>query len=252
MNKNKFDLIMDYIDVNIDKSAEDIRKGMFVFAGVSSKTFNNCFSILTGNTLQNYIIRRKLYFASEALYNNPDVDICTIALQDYSDQSAFTRAMNDYYSCTPNEIKMGMKRVPDEKPALIDFCDKAEDTKIGRIYKMFEEGTNIRASYINYLMEVEQVTNTFGFDIDTTYAIAELSERLEVPMYALAEACFKLEVDCEIGRKYHGELSPEEEIMVYCGIESQEEADKICDYYNISIYELDRIMVIKYYESQGH
>lgn len=251
MNKNKFDLIMDYIDVNINLKPDEIKKGMFDFAGVNSNTFNHCLRTLTGKTLKYYIICRKLYFASEALYNNPDANIVEVALEYYSDQSAFNRAMKYYYNCTPGEIKSGMKRVPDEKPALIDFCD-TEDTKIGRIYKMFEEGTNIRASYINYLMEVEQVTNTFGFDIDTTYAIAELSERLEVPLYALAEACFKLEVDCELEREYHGELSPEEEIMVYCGIESQEEADKICDYYNISIYELDRIMVIKYYESQGH
>ena len=56
MKQNKFDLVMDYIDANIQNSPESLKKGIYKLTGISSNTFGNCFSVLTNDTLFHYII----------------------------------------------------------------------------------------------------------------------------------------------------------------------------------------------------
>ena len=56
MKQNKFDTVMDYIDVHIAEETDNIKKGIYNEIGYNSNTFGNCFSVLTNKTLFHYII----------------------------------------------------------------------------------------------------------------------------------------------------------------------------------------------------
>lgn len=250
MMKNKFDLIMDYIDVNINLKPDEIKKGMFDFAGVNSDTFNHCLRTLTGKTLKHYIICRKLYFASEALYNNPEANIVDIALEYYSDQSSLTRAMKIYYGCTPGEIKSGIKRVPDEKVKLEDFNDRKNESRIEHIFQIIEEHGCIGGYNLECLEAVERAVDEYGFDIDTVYAISNLAEHLEMPIPMLIEACSEIYRDYQMDIQSGNILPLEVDLAVDCGINSDEELKEICEFYNCTVYDLDGILVRLYRENK--
>ncbi len=102
MKQSKFDIVMDHIDENIQKTSEEIKKGIFNLVLCNSNTFSQYFHVITGDTLGNYIRNRKLYFAAMELLRHPDKPICEIAVDfGYSDQSAFTRAFSAKYKIAP-------------------------------------------------------------------------------------------------------------------------------------------------------
>lgn len=67
MKQNKFDLVMDYIDENIQKDTETIKRGIINLIGINSNSFGQYFTVLTGDTLGSYIRSRRLYYAAKAL-----------------------------------------------------------------------------------------------------------------------------------------------------------------------------------------
>lgn len=250
MKKNLFDFVMDYIDVNINLKPDEIRKGMLAETNVNSNSFNQCLLTLAGITLHHYIICRKLYFASEALYNNPEANIVDIALEYYSDQSAFNRAMKNYYDCTPGEIKAGTKRVPDEKLKLEDFSSKKNESRVEHILQMIEEHGCIGGYNLECLEAVERAVDEYGFDIDTVYAISNLAEHLEMPIPMLIEACAEIYRDYQMDIQSGSILPLKVELAVDCGISSDEELKEICEFYNCTVYDLDGILVRLYHENK--
>ena len=243
MNKNKFDLIMDYVDANINLKPDEIKKGMFAETNVNSKNFNQCLLTLADITLHHYIICRKLYFASEELYNNPDANIVDVALEYYSDQSSLNRAMKIYYSCTPGEIKSGLKHIPDERIRLENFSDKRNDSRIDHIFQMIEEQGMIGGYNLQCLEAVERATTEHGFDIDTVYAISNLAEHLEMPIPLLIEACAEIYRDYQMDVQSGNILPLEVDLAIDCGISSDEELKEICKFYDCTVYDLDSFMV---------
>lgn len=128
--KNVFDTVMDYIDENIHETTEAIKIGIHRATGYNSKDFGGYFQMLIPDmSFYRYIINRKLYFAGKELYEKPDKSICEIALDyGYSEQSALNRAMKNYFDCTPNELRKGLKIIPDDKMKFSGFCEKNERT----------------------------------------------------------------------------------------------------------------------------
>jgi AraC-like DNA-binding protein len=245
--KNVFDTVMDYIDENIHETTEAIKIGIHRATGYNSKDFGGYFQMLIPDmSFYRYIITRKLYFAGKELYEKPDKSICEIALDyGYSEQSALNRAMKNYFDCTPNELRKGLKIIPDDKMKFSGFCEKNErtDNRLKNIIERFNEVGMLTGKSEEYLEAFERASNEYGFDADTCYAISEVAERLEIPVETLIESCFDLMADIHSSPDY---LSPEVEAAIDCGISSEAELKEICSYFDCKYYDLDSFMVEAY------
>jgi AraC-like DNA-binding protein len=245
--KNVFDTVMDYIDENIHETTEAIKIGIHRATGYNSKDFGGYFQMLIPDmSFYRYIITRKLYFAGKELYEKPDKSICEIALDyGYSEQSALNRAMKNYFDCTPNELRKGLKIIPDDKMKFSGFCEKNErtDNRLKNIIERFNEVGMLTGKSEEYLEAFERASNEYGFDADTCYAISEVAERLEIPVETLIESCFDLMADIYSSPDY---LSPEVEAAIDCGISSEAELKEICSYFDCKYYDLDSFMVEAY------
>lgn len=245
MKKNKFDLVMDYIDANIQKDTESLKKGIYNLIGYNSNTFGNCFTILTNNTLYHYIIERKIYFAGKELQENLDKPISEIALDyGYSEQSAFTRAMKAFFQCTPNDIRKRNSNIPDNRLNLKNFNTNTEDSRLQHILHAFENNDNLSSYNMELLIGLENVADDYGFDFDTCCKIVELAEKLEVDPLAFATKCFHAVLEEEENR--NSGFSQQDRIAIECGIESDEELKDICKYFDCKYYDLDSDMVRRY------
>ena len=245
MKQNKFDLVMDYIDANIQKSPESLKKDIYKLTGISSNTFGNCFFVLTNDTLFHYIFERKMYFASIELRENLEKPICDIALDyGYSEQSSFTRAMKNYCKFTPNDIRKGISVIPNKKRAIKDFNSEDFDTRTQKILQALKNNENLSSYNLEMLIDLEKASEQFGFDFDTCCQIADLAEKLEVSPFGLIEKCFELIIEEE------NKISQEALIAIDCGIESDKELKEICEYFDCKYYDLDSFMVRAYREQK--
>lgn len=248
MKQNKFDLVMEYIDENISQDVETIKKEIFNLIGYNSLTFGNCFTVLTGQTLFHYINERKMYFAAQSLMTDTKRSIADIALEyGYSEQSAFSRAFKLYCNATPLEVRKGTSRVLNTKYKLTTICDanKQADSRIARIAKELEETGDLSMQSARYLEALDEASREGIFDMDTCAAIFDLAERLEIPFGILLDKCETIVIDLHSNPDY---LPPRIEIAIDCGISSDEELEKICDYYNCKYYDLDKFMIDAYRE----
>ena len=253
MLKNNFDKAMDYIDANIDKKIEEIKKGLVDDIRFNSNQFHYCLKILTNESLYDYIVARKLYYVSQDLIENPEKKICDIA-QDFgfSEQSALNRMIKTYYGCTPNDIRNGKVRISNDKYSLSDLVQKNNDSRIDSIMERLEHDGYVTSFNLDYLEEIYYLAEEFCFSTDTAYQIAELAERIDVPVSSLMNACFDLRAEHQgscIGD--WADLSEQDEAAIELGIKSEEELEKICKYYQCKYYDLDEWMVEKYYENKA-
>lgn len=253
MLKNNFDKAMDYIDANIEKKIDDIKKGLVDDIRFNSNQFHYCLKILTNESLYDYIVARKLYYVSQDLIETPEKKICDIA-QDFgfSEQSALNRMIKTYYGCTPNDIRNGKVRISNDKYSLSDLVQKNNDSRIDSIMERLEHNGYITGFNLDYLEEIYGLAEEFCFGIDTVYQIVELAERIDVPAASLMEACFDLRIekeDSHIGD--WDSLSEQDKVAIELGIKSEEELEKICEYYQCKYYDLDEWMVEKYYENKA-
>ncbi len=247
MKQNKFDLVMDYIDANIQLSTEELKKGIHSLIGYNSNTFGNCFSVLTNNTLFHYISERKMYFAGKELRENQEKPICDIALDyGYSEQSAFTRAMKTFFKCTPNDVRKGKHSIPDNRCNLKDFDKEYSDTRIQRIFRALENNENISSYNMELLIGLENASDEYGFDFDTCCQIADLAEKLEVSPLSLVDKCFEV-----ILMEENDGLTQQDRVAIELGIESYEELKNICKHFDCKYYDLDSIMVMIYREQKS-
>lgn len=245
--KNVFDTVMDYIDENIQETTEAIKIGIHRATGYNSKDFGGYFQMLIPDmSFYRYIITRKLYFAGKELYEKPDKSICEIALDyGYSEQSALNRAMKNYFDCTPNELRKGLKKIPDDRLEFADFCENKQrnDNRLMNTLERLDEVGMLTGKSVEYLEAFERASKEYAFDADTCYAISEVAERLEIPVEALIEGCFGLMIDIHSSPDY---LSPEVEAAIDCGISSESELKEICAYFDCKYYDLDSFMVNAY------
>ena len=245
MAKNNFDLVMDYIDAHIDLDSDKIKEGIYKLIGYNSNSFGECFKVLTkGKTLYRYINERRLYFVAQDLINTGD-SISEIAARYYSEQSALTRAMKTFFNCTPDRVRKGIDVIPNSKQYLADFIDHETDTETTKIIQSIEDGSYFYSEEFAKEMQIHELSQEYGVDIDTLYLISDLAYKLDIPFGQLAENCLffmdkqSIHDNCP--------LSPSQLHAVDCGINSDEELEKICDYFNCKWYDLDPFMVDMYY-----
>lgn len=241
MNRNKFDIVMDYIDANIHCSDTEIKRKIYDLTGYNSHTFGEYFKLLTDNSLGHYITLRRLYFAGETLRCEKTRSICDIAISyGYSDQSSFSRAMKAYFDCTPNEIRKKHSSLPNNRFRFKDFAWKASEGWINKILSALDNNDPLHSSNMQYLYDIEQAANDYGLDIDTCYQIADLAEKLEIPTLYFIKECFRISLEIQNHPQY---VSPKEEIMALYSIESEDELNDICSYFGCEYYDLDTVMV---------
>lgn len=245
---NIFDDVMDYIDDNIKRKYADVKNGIYSNFAYTDMDFNKFLSIATrgATTLNKYFIRRKLYFISKVLVDEPTIPIIDISYDfSYSEQSSLNRDMKKHYSTTPNEIRKSKEYLHDEKLRFSDFdVNKYEWGK--RLKDAITDVTEICFSDgdgFHYFEQFIEATNDFGFDLTTCCAISEVSERIGVPFGCLLNTCFELMVDYHSSDDY---LDPRVEKALDCGVNSDYELEKICEYYECEYYVLDRFMVDNY------
>ena len=246
MKQSKFDIVMDYIDENIKNDTETIKRGIINLIGINSNTFGQFFTVLTADTLGSYIRNRRLFFAAIDLLRQPQMTISDIALEyGYSDQSAFTRAVSGKYKMSPNEIRTSWEvDIPNEKYLYSDFDPNPLDSRSDHIWREFERTGFLSGGDLDFIDRVEAGHKEFGFDINTCYLIADLAERLEIPVTALMSSCFDVVTEVKSDPAY---ISNKEMAAIDLGICSHEELDKICEHYACQYYELNSFMVKEYY-----
>jgi len=248
MGKNKFDAVMDYIDEHIKDDKEFIKEGIYELIGISSKSFGEVLKFLTGETLGQYIHNRRLYYAAIDLQTDKEKEICNIGSDyGYSDQSTFTRAITTRYGFSPAELRKNKAVCPIENNRYYfdNFHIDNADFRFKRILKILERDGYTSGYNLDFIESVEQGRKEYGFDIDTCYAIADLAERLEIPANILMESCFKLIVDIKSDSNY---LAEKIEVAIDLGIYTNEDLEKICEYYSCRYYELNKHMVKEYYD----
>lgn len=251
MKQNKFDIVMDYIDENIQQDTETIKSGIINLIDINSATFGKYFTVLTGDTLGSYIRSRRLYYAAKALQNEPEKSICDIALDyGYSEQSAFTRAFTTKFGFSPGDLRQKnvYHFIDNNKYHFEDFNESAEETRSDYIWRQIERTGFLDGPNLDFLDSIEQGRKEFGFTVDTSYAIADLSEKLEVPVYALMRACFDLVSELKSEPNY---LTNAQFAAIEIGLYSDEDLKKICEHYACKYYELNRFMVREYYRTQS-
>lgn len=248
MKQNKFDLVMDYIDENIQKDTETIKRGIINLIGINSNSFGQYFTVLTGDTLGSYIRSRRLYYAAKALQSETSKSICEIAGDyGYSEQSSFTRAFTTKFGLSPSDLRQQnvFYFLENDKYFYEDFNPQATKSRSDHIWRQFERSGMIGGDDLAFIESVEAGQKEFGFDIDTSYAIADLSEQLDVPICALMRACADLVSEIHSDPNY---LANDELAAIHLGIRSYEDLQKMCEHYACKYYELNSFMVEQYYE----
>ena len=251
MKQNKFDLVMDYIDENIKKDTEEIKRGILNLIGINSATFGTHFNVLTGDTLGSYIRSRRLYYAAQELQCDRNKSICDIALDyGYSEQSAFTRAFTSKFSFSPGDLRQKnvFYFIENDKYFYEDFNSKESKSRSDHIWRQFERTGMIGGDDLEFIESVEAGQKEFGFDIDTSYSIADLAERLDVPVVALMRSCFELMAEVQSDPHY---IPQKTMAAMSLGLHCEEDLDEICEYYACEYYELNSHMVCEWIRKQG-
>ena len=256
MHKNYFDIVMEHIEENVTMPTDDIKRDIPRLIGRHSRAFGEHFNLLTGYTLDYYIKQRRLNHAAKALLRCPDKSICDLALEyQFSDQSAFTRAIKAKYGVTPGEIRKEYLWVFEERFYFADFIGREEpDTDVAKLLRSMEIGGPFNGDEFDLMCGIEELSKDFGFDIDTCYQIADLAERLSISLNGLAEYCFQATSQEEpIPPEYAEmeEIMRIHDLMRAWNIASEDELDAICTHYKCEYYELDQLKVYLYQKEFG-
>ena len=247
MHKNNFDIVMAHIEENVNKPTKEIKREIPNLIGRHSRAFDEHFQMLTMYTLDYYIKQRRLNYAAKDLLVRTDASICDIALEyQFSDQSAFSRAIKEKYGVTPNEIRKERLWVFEERICFNDFTDKKNDTKVAQLLRSMEIDSPNWICDADYMLAIEQLAEDYGFDVDTCYQIADLAERLEIPLETLGQHCFDAVSEVKSDPQYSQyDIPPEVEFMFFTGL-NEDEMLKMCEYYRCEYYELDELKIYKY------
>ena len=115
------DRVLQYIEANL---AKDI--ALLEVAEVSCFSvyhFHRIFTAIIGETVHDYIVRRRLERAANCLIFKTDLSITQVALENgFSSSANFSKAVKLYFGFSPSEIR---------NP------DKIKDSKIGKIYSKY-------------------------------------------------------------------------------------------------------------------
>ena len=244
--KENFDKVMDYIDENIKSDTKTIVEGISKLIGYNGNYFKYFFILLTKNELNKYILNRRLYFAAIELCNNKKISVGEIAIKyGYSENSSFTKAFKKKYKIPPNEFRKKLRSIDNDKYSYSDFNKNISNTRSGAIFRKFKENSIISDVDMKFLENIHSGYEECEkiFDIQTCYAIGDLSDNICVPFDKLLEICFDLYIE---SHDQNAKSIYAKELDISLGI-----LEKICEHYECNYYEVDDNMVCDYYESKS-
>lgn len=114
--KARVNKVMDYIEQNLDKPIN--LKTIAAVANFSSYHFHRIFTILVGETPNNFLQRIRLERSASALINNANEPINDIAYRfGFTSASSFSRAFNKQFGITAKGYReaKGVKKIQDSK-----------------------------------------------------------------------------------------------------------------------------------------
>ncbi|MCX4028663.1 AraC family transcriptional regulator [Endozoicomonas sp. SM1973] len=124
--KTRIDQALQYIEENLSKRIllTDVAK----VSHFSPYHFHRIFTGIVGETINDYIARRRLERAINTLIFKPDLSMTQVALGNgFSSSANFSKAVKLYFGFSPSEIR---------NP------DKIKDSKIGKIYSKYGKDFN--------------------------------------------------------------------------------------------------------------
>lgn len=244
-NKNVFDTVMDYIDENICQGTEEMNRGIYGVSHYSDADFNKFISVLTSGemTLQTYIRKRKLYFATLELVSENTKSITDIAMKYYENPTSFNRALKAEYGKTPSQIRKEKFSAPNNRIYFSEFCETNKSRLDEVLNELTHTGDIHYMSDYRYFEDFIHATEEYGFSTSTCCAISTVAENLGIPFGHLLNECFEMMIDIHSDPDY---IDPEIEAAIDCGIKSEEEMRAICKYYGCRYYQINRIMVEEY------
>ena len=131
----RINTVFQYIDDNLDKelSLETIAKIAFY----SPFHFHRVFKMITNETLNNYITRRRIEKAAALLLHKKELTISDLVTQfGFNSISAFTRAFKNYYGESPTSFR------------------KSNSQKFSKISQIDSKNSQIETNYDTYICNI--------------------------------------------------------------------------------------------------
>lgn len=248
MHKNYFDIVMEHIEENVTAPTDEIKREITNLIGRHSRSFSEYFNLLTEYTLDYYIKQRRLHYAAHELCVSQEKSICEIALEyQFSDQSSFSRAIKAKYNVTPNEIRKKSLWFDEDRFRLADFAGTKSNSRVSQAFRNLEVGCCFSSEDAGIIEEIEHLTDEYHFSFDTSCLIADLADRLGIPICFFGACCVNALADyhSDPHHKEYG-IPPEVEFAISLGINSDEEMDAMCNHFKCEYYELDETKVYLY------
>lgn len=141
-HKSRINLAFEYIDAHLEEelSLENIAGA----ANYSPYHFHRIFKSITGETLQEFIHRRRVEKTASLLMHKPDMSITEVAYQlGFSSNASFTKAFKKYYHISPTLFR---KNLPDKYSQI-----EHQNSKIGQIEPQFEKYICALTNHLNWI-----------------------------------------------------------------------------------------------------
>lgn len=213
--------------------------------GFNSKFYKNCFDAVLDESLFLYIKMRKIFFICRKIKENPTYPLNHLALDfGYSAESAMSRDFRHIVDFTPKQVLKENKSAPDNRINLT----VTRTESVSEMEEIILNKEALREEFIEIPDEFIDIQNEFGFSMDTCNMIAELAERLGMPLYQFASSCFDQMVSFQSDSDY---IRPEIEKCIDLELTSEAELKAICEFFDCKYYEVDRRMVWFYRDRTG-
>ena len=133
--KNRIERVIQYIEDNLNKKISLIEVAKI--SCFSEFHFHRVFKGVVGETVNDYIVRRRLERSINCLIFSPDLSITQVALENgFSSSANFSKAVKIYFGFSPSEIRNPKK---------------VKDSKIGKILSKYGKDFNPIDLYPNHI-----------------------------------------------------------------------------------------------------
>ena len=246
IKQKDFEALLDYIDEHIKNDRKEIVNGLMSKAWWIYDDFKATITDRAGFSIYSYIRKRKLYFAFLEMKADPQKTNEVIS-GFYLGASApqLCRSFKAEFKVTITEAKTHPELIKDNR--LISSMWYLKENNKTEVFEMDKKVnfTEPSEKMIDFLIYAEK---EYGFSPDLCYAVANIANRLRVPMFRMLDVCFDLMIDVQSDPNY---ISPESQTMIDLGISSPTELNKICEYFGCQYWELDSIMVRDYFSQDN-
>ena len=160
---------LEFVDQHIDEviRLEDLAKA----SHFSAYHFHRIFHAMVGETVNDYVQRKRMEKAVYRLLGRPALSITEVAeLGGFSSSANFARAFKQYFGVSASELRNGK----DSDPASI------EKGKIGKIYRKYGKAFNLRDLYSQFVTDTTVFEPEKLKEILMNVKVENISEKLVV------------------------------------------------------------------------